>query len=64
MLSGARCLLHRNRVLAFDHETVEVFVEQNGHGLWHRPDDAGLDAVEFVKNGQSAILKDRVGIRY
>ena len=51
-------------LFALDHKPVEVFREQQEDHLRHRAYDPGLDAVDFVENGQSPVLKDRIGIQY
>ena len=64
MLASAGGLVHRDRVFAFDYEPIEVFRQQDRDGLGHRANYPALDAVDFVENGQSAVLKDRIGIQY
>ena len=64
MLAGAGPLLQRDRVFTLDYKAVKIFSEQHGDRFRHRPDHAGLDGVEFVENGQSPVLKDRIRIQY
>ena len=64
MLPGIGRLLHRDRVFPFDHKPVEVLVQQHGNRLRHRSDDSSLHVVDFVQNGQSPVLKDRIRIQY
>lgn len=62
MLPGIRGLLHGYGVFPLHYETVEIFPQQNGDSFRHRPDDPSLGILDFVQNGQSPVLEDRVSI--
>ena len=64
MLASVGRLLHCDRVFAFHHEAIEIFRQKHRDGLRHGSDDSNLDVVDFVQNGQSPVLKDRIGIQY
>ena len=64
MLAGARSLFYRDWVFAFDHETIEVFGQENGDSLGHGAHDPNLNPVDFVQNGEGPVLKDGIGIQY
>ena len=62
MLASVGGLIQRNRGLAFDDKPVEILRQQHRHGFGHRAHDAGLDVIDLVENGKSAVLKDRISI--
>ena len=64
MLTSVSRLFERERRLAFDHESIKVFRQQNGNGLGQSADDAGFNVVNLIENAKSAVLKDRISVQY
>src|SRR5436853_621155 len=58
-----RRLVERNGRLAFHHESIKIFIKQYGHGFGKCANDARFDFRDGVENSQSAVLKNRIGVK-
>jgi hypothetical protein len=64
MLTGVGRLFERDGRFAFHHKSIKILGQQDGNSLGQPADDAGFDVVDFVKNAEGAVLKDRISVQY